>query len=153
MLLLQIFKMFMRGEYLRPMRKEVMECCIRILSLLAIVNILGCRSLEVSYGKSSLDPHPVDSDGDLLTDFEEKVFTGTDLQKADTDGDGLPDGWEWFCGLDPLCVDGNDGPNGDPYNEGITNVEKYRREPNKYKNRGLFYKVPSNAKENQSKLE
>ena len=30
----------MRGEYLRSMRKEVMECCIRILSLLAIVNIL-----------------------------------------------------------------------------------------------------------------
>ena len=101
------------------MRKEVMECCIRILSLLAIVNILGCRSLEVSYGKSSLDPHPIDSDGDLLTDFEEKVFTGTDLQKADTDGDGLPDGWEWFSGLDPLCADDNDGSNGDPYTEGI----------------------------------
>ena len=152
MLLLQIFKMFMRGEYLRSMHKEVMECCIRILSLLVIVNILGCRSLEVSYGKSSLDPHPIDSDGDLLTDFEETVFTGTDLQKADTDGDGLPDGWEWFSGLDPLCADGNDGPNGDPYDEGIMNVEKYRREPNKYKRRGLLYKVPQNVRENQPQV-
>ena len=130
-----------------------MGCCIRTLFLLAVVNLLGCRSLEVSYGKSSLDLHPIDSDGDLLTDFEEMVFTGTDLQKADTDGDGLPDGWEWFSGLDPLSAEGNDGPNGDPYEEGITNVEKHRREPNKYKNRGLFYTVPSNAKENQSKFE
>ena len=103
--------------------------------------ITGCRSLEVPYGKSSLDPHPVDSDSDMLTDFEEKVFTRTDAHKADTDGDGIPDGWEWFSDLDPLCPDGLDGQNGDPYHEGMTNIEKYRKNPDKYKNRGLFYKV------------
>lgn len=104
--------------------------------------IIGCKGIEVQYGKSSLDPHPVDSDSDLLTDFEESVFTGTDSHREDTDGDGLPDGWEWFSGLDPLCSDGVDGPLGDPYFEGITNIEKYRRCPDKYKNRGLFYEVP-----------
>ena len=119
-----------------------MEGCIRALTLVAALIIVGCRSIEVPYGKSALDPHPVDSDSDMLTDFEEKVFTETDPLKADTDGDGLPDGWEWLSGLDPLSPDGSDGPDGDPYQEGVTNVEKYRRDPNKYKDRGLFYEVP-----------
>lgn len=130
-----------------------MECWTRILFLILVLTMVGCRTLEVSYGKSLLDPHPVDSDSDLLTDFEERVFTGTDSDKADTDGDGLPDGWEWFSGLDSLCPHGLDGPNGDPYEEGITNVEKYYRNPNKYKDRGSLYKVPSNAKANQSIVE
>jgi hypothetical protein len=121
---------------------EVMGCWNRILFLIAVLTMVGCKSFDVSYGKSSLDPHSVDSDRDLLTDFEERVFTGTDSDKADTDGDGLSDGWEWFSGLDPLCSDGLDGPNGDPYEEGITNIEKYHRNPNKYKNRGSVYKVP-----------
>ena len=121
---------------------EVMESSTRMLFLILVLTMVGCKSFDVSYGKSSLDPHPVDSDSDLLTDFEERVFTGTDSDKADTDGDGLPDGWEWFSGLDPLCPHGLDGPNGDPYEEGITNIEKYHRNPNKYKNRGSVYKVP-----------
>lgn len=124
------------------MVSEVMECWTRILFLILVLTMVGCRTLEVSYGKSSLDPYSVDSDRDLLTDFEERVFTGTDSNKADTDGDGLPDGWEWFSGLDPLCPHGLDGPNGDPYEEGITNIEKYHRDPNKYKNRGSVYEVP-----------
>ncbi len=119
-----------------------MKYCIRTMTLLISVIIIGCKGIEVQYGKSSLDSHPVDSDGDMLTDFEEKVFTGTDGHNADTDGDGLPDGWEWFSGLDPLCSYGLDGPDGDPNNEGTTNLKKYLLNPNKYKNRGLFYKVP-----------
>lgn len=119
-----------------------MEGCIRALTLVVALIIVGCRSIEVPYGKSSLDPHPIDSDNDLLTDFEEEVFTETDPHKTDTDGDGLPDGWEWFSGLDPLCPKGGDGPGGDPYGEGVTNIEKYRMDPNKYKGRGLFYEVP-----------
>jgi len=105
--------------------------------------ICGCCSNEVAYGRSSIDPHPLDSDNDLLTDFEEEVFTGTDPYKADTDGDGLPDGWEWFSGLDPLCPDGSDGPGGDPYDEGVTNIEKFRANPDKYKNRGMVYEDPA----------
>lgn len=110
---------------------------------LILASTPACRCCDVvSYGRSSLDPHPIDSDNDLLTDFEEEVFTETDPHKADTDGDGLPDGWEWFSGLDPLCPKGGDGPGGDPYGEGVTNIEKYRMDPNKYKGRGLFYEVP-----------
>ena len=55
-----------------------MEGCIQALKLVVALIIVGCRSIEVPYGKSSLDPHPVDSDSDMLTDFEEKVFTETD---------------------------------------------------------------------------
>lgn len=62
-----------------------------MLFLIFVLTMVGCKSFDVSYGKSSLDPHPVDSDSDLLTDFEERVFTGTDSDKADTDGDGLSD--------------------------------------------------------------
>lgn len=111
--------------------------------VLAMLPMIGCGcSSEVSYGRSDLDQHPVDSDGDMLTDFEERLFVQTYPSNSDTDGDGLPDGWEWFSGLDPLSPEGADGPNGDPYGEGVTNLEKYRRDPDKYRNRGLFYTVP-----------
>lgn len=43
----------------------------------------------------------VDSDGDGLTDDEEKAL-GTDPTNIDTDGDGLGDGVEIKAGLDPL---------------------------------------------------
>lgn len=114
-----------------------------VYSTLVLTIVLGgCCSCEVPYGKSAIDPHPIDSDGDLLTDFEENTFTFTNPHKADTDGDGMPDGWEYFSGIDPLCPEGLDGPDGDPYDEGVTNIEKYRAEPDKYKKRGLFYEVP-----------
>jgi len=44
-----------------------------------------------------------DHDGDGLTDLEEQTL-GTDLTKADTDGDLMPDGWEKTYGLDPLSA-------------------------------------------------
>lgn len=114
-----------------------------IIPIVCVVSLaLGCRTARVPYGRSALDPNPVDSDGDLLTDFEETVFTLTDPQNADTDGDGIPDGWEFFSGLDPLCPDGLDGPEGDPKGDGITNLDRYRKNPDMYKNRGLFYTVP-----------
>jgi hypothetical protein len=83
-----------------------MKNCIGTMMLVLFLIIVGCKGPEVQYGKSSLDPHPIDSDSDMLTDFEEKEFTRTDAYKADTDGDGIPDGWEWFSGLDPLCSEG-----------------------------------------------
>lgn len=114
----------------------------RVLIFGLVLVVGGCKVSEVGYGKSSLDPHPVDSDNDMLTDFEEEVFTRTNPHNADTDGDGLPDGWEWFSGLDPLNSAGLDGPDGDPYNEGITNKEKYRENPDRYKDRGQVYVAP-----------
>ncbi|MDO5318541.1 MAG: hypothetical protein Q4G65_07955, partial [bacterium] len=47
---------------------------------------------------------------------------GTDPAQPDTDGDGLPDGWELDHGLDPLSAEGDDGPDGDPDRDGLPNL-------------------------------
>lgn len=44
---------------------------------------------------------------------------------ADTDGDGLPDGWEAQTGLNPLVGTGEDGASGDPDGDHFTNAEEY----------------------------
>ena len=43
----------------------------------------------------------------------------------DSDNDGLPDDWEILYGLDPLVPNGDDGPDGDPDDDGLTNLEEY----------------------------
>ena len=63
-----------------------------------------------------------DSDGDGLTDLEESQL-GTDKDKADTDGDGMPDGWEHTYGLNPL----SDDASGDKDSDGLTNLEEYQQ--------------------------
>ena len=51
----------------------------------------------------------LDSDGDGLTDLTELNVTSTDRFNADTDSDGLPDGWEISQGLNPnISNEGND---------------------------------------------
>jgi hypothetical protein len=45
---------------------------------------------------------------------------------VDTDGDGLPDGWERAYGLNPLVGTGADGADGDPDNDGLTNLQEYQ---------------------------
>lgn len=67
----------------------------------------------------------LDSDGDGIPDIEEALVYGTDPGNPDTDGDGLPDGWEIATGLDPLDPDGDNGPDGDPDNDTLTNMEEY----------------------------
>jgi hypothetical protein len=47
---------------------------------------------------------------------------------ADSDGDGLPDAWEILYGLDPNddgSIDINNGPDGDPDNDGISNYHEW----------------------------
>ena len=46
---------------------------------------------------------------------------GTDPHNPDTDGDGLPDGWETDHRLDPLTNDAADDPDGD----GFSNAEEF----------------------------
>lgn len=43
-----------------------------------------------------------DTDGDGITDIDERVLFGTDPLRADTDGDGFTDGVEIIKGFDPL---------------------------------------------------
>jgi len=61
-----------------------------------------------------------DADGDGLTNLQESVH-GTDPNNPDTDGDGMPDGWEVANGLNPLVNDAALDPDGD----GLTNLQEY----------------------------
>ncbi len=78
---------------------------------------------EVSIHGSN--PHLVDTDGDGLDDG---IEVGTHLtlpDDPDTDGDGLPDGWEVGFGLDPLVTTGDDGADGDPDGDLVSNLGEY----------------------------
>lgn len=46
-------------------------------------------------------------------------------ESLDSDGDGLPDVWELLHGLDPFVAAGQDGPDGDPDDDGLTNMQEY----------------------------
>ncbi len=81
---------------------------------------------EVKYGFNPQVPEPgsvltSDADGDGLTLVQESQ-AGTKPHNADTDGDGMPDGWELRYGLDPLQ---NDDAIGDLDGDGATNLEEY----------------------------
>ena len=47
-------------------------------------------------------------------------------QGEDDDNDSLPDEWEVEHHLDPLNASGNNGPDGDPDLDGLTNIMEYR---------------------------
>ena len=49
------------------------------------------------------------------------IQTGPTPANADTEGDGMPDGWEVTNGLDPLVDDSA----GDPDVDGLTNLDEY----------------------------
>ena len=44
---------------------------------------------------------------------------------ADSDEDGLPDAWETIHGLDPFNGEGDDGPDGDPDLDGMSNYQEW----------------------------
>lgn len=97
-----------------------------------------------SDGDGLLDGYGEDKNGNGFIDGDTnknriyddgEMWSETDPLNPDTDGDGLPDGWEVQYGLDPLdngvkslrtggAGDPNNGPNGDPDNDGVTNINE-----------------------------
>jgi len=73
---------------------------------------------NLNYGKYD------DPDNDGLSNLDEYNLS-TDPTDSDTDRDGLPDGWEADYNLDPTDPTGENGPEGDPDNDGYTNLEEY----------------------------
>jgi parallel beta-helix repeat protein len=74
-----------------------------------------------------LDPN-LDEDNDgLLNGLE--CNSCMDVNDPDTDGDGMPDGYEFIRDLDPCdngFTDPNNGPDGDVDSDGIYNLAEYR---------------------------
>jgi hypothetical protein len=69
------------------------------------------------------DDRNLDSDNDGLTNFEEYNYDGElDPFNSDTDGDGVPDGWEVEYGLNPLEEDDFE----DADNDGLDNLSEYQ---------------------------
>ncbi len=68
-----------------------------------------------------------DGDGDKISDADEASY-GTDAGDYDSDGDGMPDGWEALysgCGLDPMTGDSLEDHDGD----GVSNLAEYNISP------------------------
>ena len=60
---------------------------------------------------------------DGLTDGAETFLHRTDPGVADTDGDGMPDGWEVAYGLNPTSGNASTDTDGD----GVTDLDEYRQ--------------------------
>lgn len=80
--------------------------------------------LQHAYIPSS-DPEGDDYDYDDLTNIDEVTLHDTDPLNWDTDGDGMEDSWEINNFLDPRdngSIDPDNGPDGDPDNDGLPNL-------------------------------
>ena len=91
-----------------------------LIALFLAVSALSAVSGEGSDPLNGEDGG-ADYDGDGLTNAEEQS-QGTNWQNADSDSDGLPDGWEVSNGLNPTS--GGDA-NADPDGDGLTNAQEY----------------------------
>lgn len=69
---------------------------------------------------SFTDPDNPDTDGDGLSDGDE-IAIGTNPLDADSDSDGMPDGWEVGSALNPTENDAMD----DADSDGMTNLDEY----------------------------
>ncbi len=67
-----------------------------------------------------------DSDNDGVTDSDEINVYYTDPYNADSDDDGMPDGWEILYDLDPLVNNAVEDKDGDGY----TDIEEYNADTN-----------------------
>lgn len=70
------------------------------------------------------NPLVADTDGDGMTDKQE-TDANYDPLDPDMDRDGMSDGWENAHGLDPQDSTGDDGADGDPDNDGLSNIDEY----------------------------
>ena len=91
-LITQTVNEMLNGKYNQKTLCTILTAILLIMS----VNVVGAS------GTDPLDPSDggADWDGDGLTNAEEQN-EGTDFNNPDSDGDGLPDGWEVWNGLEP----------------------------------------------------
>ena len=93
--------------------KSLSLAALMVLSTFAAIPYISFDALAAS-----------DQDGDGLT-YGLEYLMNTAPNDPDSDNDGLPDGWEWKYGLDPLSSNGGDGAVGDPDGDGMSNLQEY----------------------------
>ena len=97
------------------------RCVSALLSHNAEFDVSGL-AVVYEFGTGT-KPWLADTDSDGTSDAEE-IAAGTNPRTNDTDGDAMPDAWEAANGLDPFSALGNDGWNGDPDGDGVSNGEE-----------------------------
>ncbi|MDB3879435.1 hypothetical protein N9295_01120, partial [bacterium] len=92
-------------------------------SLFLVVLMIGSTFAAIDFVSVDVSAAS-DQDGDGLT-YGLEYLINTAATDWDSDNDGLPDGWEWKYGLDPLSSTGGDGAVGDPDGDGMSNLQEY----------------------------
>ncbi|MDW8349818.1 MAG: alpha-amylase family glycosyl hydrolase [Verrucomicrobiae bacterium] len=96
----------------------------------------GATSRGINYSALFAHYSPAGNGSQQSAGWPKILIKETDPLRSDTDGDGLPDGWEVNQALDPLDngtynfktgAAGNPahGANGDPDNDGFSNMQEY----------------------------
>lgn len=101
--------------------------------LLAALFLLSSFSLLSTAARTYPKVTSADGDQDGLTAVIESRFSSLTAPSfplsdsdPDSDNDGLPDGWEYYWGLNPWDSTGSHGASGDPDNDGLSNIDEYR---------------------------
>jgi len=95
---------------------------VKSLSLIALMLLSTIAS--INFFAIDASATTTDQDGDGLT-YGLEYLINSFPNDPDTDNDGLPDGWEWKYGLDPLSSANDDGAVGDPDGDGMSNLQEY----------------------------
>ena len=95
-------KSMLDAVFTDPLMREHVNSIDRRLAELFARKRTRIEATETIIRERTNDAISLDSDGDGVTDFDERTIYGTDPDLPDTDGDGFTDGVEILSGYDPL---------------------------------------------------